>query len=153
MKTSTQLTGIFLLLLLLGLAISACDQKPTADLSATPKIPQRNFSPQKLALGKQVYEKYCVKCHGKNAVGDAAWRKRDANGKFPPPPLNGSGHTWHHSISVLKAQIYNGGMDNGGSMPAFGDRLNEQEIESVIDWVQSIWPVEVYNAWYQMQHQ
>jgi len=104
-------------------------------------------------LGKQVYDKYCVGCHGLDGVGDKNWRKRDSNGMFPPPPLNGTGHSWHHPVGALKNQISDGGKDNGGAMPAFGDKISEQEIDAVIIWFQSIWPKKVYDAWYEMQHQ
>ena len=133
---------------------TGCEQKPAPEI--VPKaieVPPRNVAPEKLALGKSVYLKYCHTCHGDDGVGTKDWRKRDANGKFPPPPLNGNGHTWHHSISTLKNQIYNGGKEFGGEMPAFGDKLNEQEIESVILWIQSLWPEKTYQAWYEMQHQ
>jgi len=117
------------------------------------KVPERKYEPEKLALGNQVYDLHCKSCHGVGGEGNQNWRKRDANGKFPPPPLNGTGHTWHHPVSVLKGQIENGGIENGGTMPAFGDKLNEKEIEAVISWIQSKWPENVYNAWYEMQHQ
>jgi len=133
--------------------VASCEQKDSAVAAKTIKVPDRNFSPEKLVLGKKVYEQYCRTCHGHNGEGTKEWKKRDANGNFPPPPLNGSGHTWHHSLTILKSQIFNGGKENGGVMPAFGDKLNEQEIESVLIWIQSIWPQKTYNAWYEIQHQ
>jgi len=153
LNTAMGLNKFGLLGVIVAINLFACDQKPTAGVSSMPSVPPRNFAPEKLALGKKVFEKYCIECHGVNAVGTQNWKKRDSSGKFPPPPLNGSGHAWHHPRSVLKRQIYSGGVENGGSMPAFGDKLNEQEIDSVVDWIQSIWPENVYNAWYEIQHQ
>lgn len=142
-----------LLLIVSLIVLISCDQTPNTSMSSTGVVPKRNFPPEKLALGEQVYKTYCIRCHLEKGAGTADWRKRDANGKFPPPPLNGNGHTWHHSIRALKQQIHDGGIANGGSMPAMGDKLNEQEIESVILWIQSLWPEKIYNAWYEMQHQ
>lgn len=36
-------------------------------------------------------------------------------------------------------------------MPAWGDKLSEQEIAAVVEWFQSRWPDPVYAAWYDMQ--
>jgi len=152
-KENVVFSIILFLTVFLMIALVGCDRNPSTNMSSTITVPPRNFSAQKLELGKKVYETYCVDCHGVAGAGSENWRKRDASGKFPPPPLNGSGHTWHHPISVIKNQIYNGGMDSGGVMPAFGDKLNEQEIDAVISWIQSIWPQKVYNTWYEMQHQ
>lgn len=112
---------------------------------------QRAHDSQRVALGASVYRQHCARCHGDNGEGDENWRKRDAEGMFRPPPLNGVGHAWHHSKQWLKQMIQNGSEPGEGRMPAWRDRLNEAEIEAVIEWFQSLWPDEVYAAWYQNQ--
>ncbi len=111
----------------------------------------RKADPALLAQGEQVYRQHCANCHGADASGAPDWRKRDADGFFPPPPLNGSGHAWHHSTEVLAGLIRDGSPDGKGRMPAWRGRLSEQEIGAVIAWFQSLWPQQVYDAWYEMQ--
>ena len=77
-------------------------------------------------------------------------RKMDANGKFPPPPLNGSAHAWHHPQSVLVDTIRNGTAKLGGNMPAWKDKLSNEQINDIIAWFQSKWSDEIYSAWYEM---
>ena len=38
-----------------------------------------------------------------------------------------------------------------GRMPAWGQTLNDQQIDAVIDWLQSLWPEPVYTIWYERQ--
>ena len=52
--------------------------------------------------GSTLFKQNCSSCHGVNAEGTPDWKKTDSNGKYPPPPLNGSAHAWHHSIEVLQ---------------------------------------------------
>ena len=53
----------------------------------------RWYSQQQLDNGAQVFATNCSVCHGDQAQGlTADWRSRQANGSFPPPPLNGSAH-------------------------------------------------------------
>ena len=49
-------------------------------------------------LGAKIFNNNCLACHGQNASGPKGdWREKLADGSYPPPPLNGSAHTWHHS--------------------------------------------------------
>jgi len=120
---------------------------------ATPSGPpiQRFHEPQQLVLGEQVYRQHCSKCHGENGEGDPGWRKRDAEGMFLPPPLNGTGHAWHHARRWHREMILYGSQPGKGRMPAWQGKLSETEIEAVIEWFQSRWPDRVYAAWYEMQ--
>lgn len=138
-------------IVLLALSLLACDQQPSVSSSSTGLMPIQKFDPAQVKLGGQVYQQNCSRCHGSNAQGDSNWRKRKPNGLFPPPPLNGSGHAWHHPRSVLRDIIENGSKPGDGEMPAWKDKLNGQEIDAVITWFQSIWPDPVYAAWYEMQ--
>lgn len=105
------------------------------------------YSKDQVAQGDLVFQQHCSSCHLADASGSKKWRKRDANGNLPPPPLNGNAHTWHHALSVLQTTIKNGGGEWGGTMPPFSNTLNEEEILSIIAWFQSKWPDEVYIAW------
>jgi mono/diheme cytochrome c family protein len=142
--TSTNfLYGVVLILLIGGLV--GCN---TSNREQALTI-EKPFDPAVVKLGRSIYLRHCVDCHGFNGEGDRNWTQVDKEGRFPPPPLNGSGHTWHHPLKHLFATINNGGPD-GSRMPAWGNTLNRDEIIAVITWFQSRWPDEVYEAWLKM---
>lgn len=144
-------TRIFLVLLVLFL--SACGkekaQSTVPNQENRAQSIQRNLDPQQLALGKKVFATFCSRCHGKQAEGAPNWRKVGADKKYPPPPLNGTGHAWHHPRHILKEIIMNGTKPQG-NMPAWKTTLNEKQIDAVIVWFQSLWPDELYAAWQEM---
>jgi mono/diheme cytochrome c family protein len=107
----------------------------------------RWYTESSVRQGKEVFATYCSSCHGQNAEAIPDWKTLDANGNYPPPPLNGTAHAWHHPLSVLKLVIEQGGAPMGGQMPAWGDVLTDQEIVDVIASFQSYWPDNIYAAW------
>ena len=107
----------------------------------------------RIKQGRQLYLKNCTVCHGLDAEGAPDWRQRDKDGKFPAPPLNGTGHAWHHPKKALMYTIKNGTSALGGNMPAWKDRLNDAEIEAIILWFQSKWPDQLYQAWVRLDKQ
>ena len=107
----------------------------------------RWYTPQQLAQGEVLFKQNCAVCHGQNAEATPNWKQSDANGIFPPPPLNGTAHAWHHDLEVLRKQIREGGQKLGGVMPAFGDTLTSEQIDMVIAYFQSKWPDELYQRW------
>ena len=129
----------------------ACDQQPSVSVGSTGLMPKREYDQNVLNEGKKIYSENCAKCHGENAEGAADWHKRYADGTFPPPPLNGSGHAWHHSIAVLTEMIQNGSKPGEGNMPAWKDKLSPEQVAMVIEWFQSLGPDQVYAAWYEQQ--
>lgn len=112
------------------------------------KMVKRDVDPIQYSRGSRLYQLNCAKCHGKNAEGTPSWRKTEDDGMFPPPPLNGTGHTWHHPTKVLVNLIKNGTAKIGGKMPAWKDKLSEQEINDILTWIKAQWPDEIYAAWY-----
>jgi len=101
-----------------------------------------------LIKGKPLYEKYCLACHGKNGEGDGKkWSQKMPNGKYPPPPLNSEAHAYHHPLKALRFTIQNGGKFVGGVMPAFGEKLTQEETDSVIAYFQGFWEDKFYNEW------
>lgn len=123
-------------------------QQPATPPTQEPAVPARNFDIAQLRRGAEVYEQNCAACHGVKGEGAPNWRQRDANDRFPPPPLTGGGHTWHHPLSALRYTIRHGTQAIGGSMPAWKDKLSDADINAVIAWFQSQWPDEAYAAWY-----
>jgi len=95
-------------------------------------------------LGQVTFEKNCASCHGKDGEGIVKdWKKRQADGSYPAPPVNGSAHAWHHSPKTLLSTINNGGAKLGGQMPAFKDQLSEEEKQALLDYMYSLWPKDI----------
>ncbi|MFC1523262.1 c-type cytochrome [Thermodesulfobacteriota bacterium] len=107
----------------------------------------RSFTSEKLERGGRLYTQHCAGCHGIAAQGVPGWQEKGADGRFGSPPLNGTGHAWHHSEKSLKLVIQNGMIKFGGSMPPFGDKLAEEEVDALFSWMISLWPDEIYNHW------
>jgi len=107
----------------------------------------RWYTQQQADEGGVIYQTHCASCHKPDASGTRNWRQTNANGKYPAPPLNGSAHTWHHPLKGLKNTIRMGGIHLGGAMPSFNDKLDNQQIEAVLAWVQTHWSDEIYFAW------
>ena len=107
----------------------------------------RWYSAEQLDLGDQLFQRNCAGCHGANAELTIDWKKSDSKGQYPPPPLNGTAHAWHHALSQLKQTIQRGGAPLGGVMPAFESKLDDAEIDAVISYFQSKWPADTYRKW------
>lgn len=124
----------------LCLLLASCEQ-------GEPNVAGRWYTQSQVELGKKVYAENCIGCHNENAQGTASWKERDQAGRYPPPPLNGSAHAWHHPLVILKKTIEQGGIPLGGTMPGFGARLQEEETLAVISYFQSFWSGEIYGEW------
>lgn len=128
-----------------GMAQSASRQAEPA-----PKTAEVWYTSAQVRQGREIYNDNCASCHGAMGQGARNWRQRGPDGNFPAPPLNGSGHTWHHPKPVLEQIIRDGGPAN---MPAWDHKLSDAEIEAVLAYVQSLWPAEIYARWAQRGRQ
>jgi len=142
--------NLFVMLLLSPL-LSACGENGAESALEQETSPQRVADFAKVARGGRLYQQNCAECHGSVGQGAPEWRQRDADGMFPPPPLNGTGHAWHHPRRMLHAVIANGSPGGQGKMPAWRDRLSDEQIDDIIAWFQSKWPDPVYAAWQRME--
>ena len=101
-----------------------------------------------IAKGKIVYESNCVSCHQVNLSGAENWRGLDEDGHRKAPPLNGTGHTWHHDDATLHNIIKYGlakiVKNYEGKMIGFGDKINDKQIDSVLSYIKSHWEDEIY---------
>lgn len=142
-----------LIIALFGLA--ACsDQDGSAARNQQAQTQQvqvvRNQDSVQIQRGYKMYTQNCASCHGVNGQGAPNWSHPGVQGKDAAPPLNGTGHAWHHPMKALMTTINYGTVRLGGSMPAWKDKLSEQDIGDIIAWFQSQWPDEIYAAWQRM---
>ena len=101
-----------------------------------------------IALGQRLYAENCATCHGADLEGQPDWQTPLANGRYPAPPHDETGHTWHHGDTMLLDYIRRGGqavlddmgVDFTSGMPSFGDELTADDIEAVLDYIKSTWP-------------
>ena len=104
--------------------------------------------PAQIALGADVYAKHCAACHGGKLEGQPNWKEKLPNGRWPAPPHDDSGHTWHHSDRWLFEVVEKGMVPPNSSrghqsdMPAFGERLSNTEIRAVLAYIKSHWSEE-----------
>ena len=120
--------------------IAACGESKPDDAPATAQESQANeiSGPR---TGEQIFAATCAACHGAGGEGADNWMVRDDDGRLPPPPLNGDGHTWHHSDGVLYGIVSEGGLGLGfgSNMPGFKDDLSREEIIAVLEYVKTLW--------------
>ncbi len=132
------------------LAAGELNQAVEAATGAKAKAtPPRPVDFTQVMNGAKLYAAHCAQCHGPRAEGVVKWRQRDADGNFPPPPLNGTAHAWHHPKRQLMKTIQNGGR----TMPPFANKLSESEMSNIVDWMVSLWPDEVYALWAERNQQ
>ena len=101
-----------------------------------------------ITRGKVAYENNCVSCHMINLAGAENWKGLDEDGHRKAPPLDGTGHTWHHDDKTLHSIIKYGlaNLIDGyeGKMMGFKDNLSDKDIDSVLAYIKSYWPKDKY---------
>lgn len=142
-----------IILSMTALVLAGCEQTGSESLPNISKtkdkfsLDRRWYTQAQVDMGKPLYLENCAACHQPDASGTKDWRTRLADDSLPPPPLNGTAHTWHHPLKILRYQIVEGGASVGGTMPSFKDKLDSQKVDAVIAWVQSNWSDEIYTRW------
>lgn len=121
---------------------------PVVQAAASASAELRWYSQAQVDQGQAVFAQNCAVCHGERAEGlTEDWRQRMPDGSFPPPPLNGSAHAWHHPLFQLVQTIETGGIPYGGKMPAFSEALDDDQKLAAIAYFQSFWSEEIYENW------
>lgn len=144
-KSAWLLTTLFVAVLVgceQGTAPSSYVDSSAPTILPTPRVSDARL----LQTGQTLFNDKCARCHGERAEGAREWRKADDDGRFPPPPLNGTGHAWHHPSEVLMEVIMDGSLGDG-NMPAWRGKLTDDEVRAVIAWFQSLWSDDVYAVW------
>ena len=132
------------------LSLVACSNDEDDNKKVVQKVEGRWYTALQISEGKKVFSNNCAACHGSQGQGlTENWKKSMPDGSYPPPPLNGTAHAWHHSKEQLLRTINTGGIPLGGVMPAFADKLTEKEKEAVMAYFMSLWTDRIYKAWEQ----
>jgi copper transport protein len=116
--------GILLLQALLPVVATNPTMTAAAQLTA--------LDPVAVSRGKDLFAQNCVVCHGPGAKGDGPGA---ASLTIKPADLTG-GHSLMHSDDDYAYWVENG--IAGTEMPAFGDKLDPEQIRDVITYVRSL---------------
>lgn len=111
--------GLFVVTMLMLLASAACNGGGDA--------------------GRQTYLDNCAACHGVVGEGQPNWQIIDANGRYPAPPHDGTGHTWHHADGQLFRLVKFGGVSLNTNMPVFEGTLTDREIKDTLIYIRTFW--------------
>lgn len=92
------------------------------------------YTIKSIARGKQFYLVHCVECHDQDGKGLG---RRDFNGT-PPADLTDP-DAWMHGVSAeaIFSSIRDGTKED---MPPFKDRMQDEQIWHVVNFVRSLWP-------------
>jgi len=80
----------------------------------------------------QTYRRYCVSCHGSDG------KAKTSKGKYSHA-RDLTDAQWHATVS--DERIFNSimnGRNQRGNMPAFADKLNEKEVNSLVSFVRGL---------------
>ena len=142
------LIGLPLLIVIAGSAVWA--------LIARKHPPGDPGDTEQVALGQALYSRNCARCHAEDLSGELGWVKQNVELTDAEierltrslddvaPAHDASGDTWRRGDDVLFRIIKDGparALAKGQSrMPAFKDRLVDEEIWAVIAFLKSHWP-------------
>lgn len=133
------LAGLLLFYVALGVAYLKLEAPPSQHLDSAQLA--------RIETGRRIYALECASCHGAALEGQPNWHKRQPNGRMPAPPHDASGHTWHHDNDLLFRIIKYGPASYPAGyepdMPAFRERLTDEQISTVLAFIKSTWPTRI----------
>lgn len=115
MMRTYSLTFFFILMLAVSLSAGASNQKSHKN-SRPPTAPQ-------------LYARHCASCHGNDG------KSKTSKGKFSRA-RDLTDVAWHDDVT--DERIFNSimnGRNVRGNMPAFSDKLNEKEVDALVNYV------------------
>ncbi len=102
--------------------------------ASAPKNPVPS-TPQSIAAGKSLYQKYCRQCHGDDAKGNGPQAPEGTN----PPNLTDT--TWNHGSSDAEIfAVIKDGIGPKFDMKGNNSKMTPQEMWSIVNYLRSIGP-------------
>ncbi len=97
------------------------------------------FASTPVTRGEEIYNTYCVACHGVQGVGENPEDiyAMDEYG-FVAPPMDDTGHAWHHTDEQLIRMTLEGSPRNP-RMAAWKHVLTQEDAEDVVEYIKSLW--------------
>ena len=98
----------------------------------TPNLVANTAATSSARSASQLFSKYCVSCHGRNG------KSQTSKGKYSHA-RDLTEATWQDDVS--DERIFNSIMNGRkvrGNMPAFSDKLNNQEADSLVGFVRGL---------------
>ena len=133
-------TGVVGVVLLFVLGSAACQRKPASEPPAA-GTPADSAQQAHLAIGQRAYLTNCAMCHGEWGLGDGplAAQLQKQSGAIPAH-LNDRARLTALGRATVVSVIERGGAHTGRSnlMPAWGERLPREEIETIADFVMAL---------------
>lgn len=145
---------------LAAVVVTACskeDPHKTASppVASPPEVTNsgQHFDPARITRGAKLFEEHCSLCHGPRGQGHPDWQTPSDGSFAAAPPVDGTGNDWKRSRAELAKTIKNGVKRKDGTevMPRWQGRLDEQDVDDVVTWLQSLWAPEVYDRWLKNQ--
>ncbi|HEY4425178.1 MAG TPA: cytochrome c [Pyrinomonadaceae bacterium] len=127
-----KLISLALLCVAIALVALACTETPTTtntNTSRTAASPAATATPDPFATARANFTKNCEPCHGPNGEGGPV--KVD-NKQIKVPSLK-SDHAIKHTDDQIAKMITNG----EEAMPAFKDKMSQQEISDMVKFVRT----------------
>jgi len=89
-------------------------------------------TPESLAAGQQIYQRYCAVCHGKNGQGGSG------NDLSPPAPNLTDAEWKHGSTDGEIFKVIKEGVPPELNMEPWGDRIKDPDIWNIINYIRSL---------------
>ena len=100
---------------------------PAPSAAQTPAATKATATPDELAAARATFAKNCLGCHGESGEGGT----KQVEGKTLKVPSFKAAHALKDSDKEYSEQIHEG----GDGMPAFKDKLSEQEIADLVKFI------------------
>jgi S-disulfanyl-L-cysteine oxidoreductase SoxD len=142
----TSLRALALLCVIVSIAVGALLWRPAHAPPAGGEHLADADDAAAVNAGRPMYQRYCASCHGRYLQGQPLWQLIDANTGRRAPAQDASGHTWQHADAAIfhitkYGRFATTPADQASAMPAFADRLGDDQILAVIAFIKARWPL------------
>lgn len=143
--------GILLVLVAVGVVVRAYARPPEPQPIRTAATPVPDAP---IARGRLVYERYgCMLCHGADGKGNFANLNSETDGKVPAVIYVKEGYKPDEVAAViLNGKPVIGRSDPKGPvppyrMPGWRDRMSQQEVGDLVEYLMSLYPKAASDKW------